>query len=500
MSNPVEVPIADVLAFEKLNRVFKLQNEAFLKNPYPSLEERKALMNSVQPMLVKYRDKILAALDADFCGHSHEQGDLHEIVGMFDRIKFNTENVAKWMKPEAKAGNPVTGGSSKAYIKHYPKGVIGNMVSWNFPFDIALGPMLDALAAGNRVIIKPSDLAPNCGAVLEEMIADTFNEDQVAVVNGGLDLAKKFPSLPWNHLVYTGSGTVGKEIMRQAAANLVPVTLELGGKSPAIVGADRITDETIKDIAGVKMVKRGQMCVTTDYVLVPESQLQPFTDKFVRHMKANFEADNGKAFACGIINDRHLSRLNRLIDEAKSSGCKVIQIGADLDGKNRDMPFYVVVNPSENLELMQQEIFGPILPIITYKTTQDVIDYVNKGDSPLGLYIFSDDKKFVDEIVDNTRSGGVAINIAALQAGQPSMAFGGIGASGMGVHHGVEAFREFSNPRGFFVKGYGGTIDWIIPPYTANTRKLIHDVAYAPMAKQLKFALGRLPNILFKKN
>ena len=170
-----------------------------MKNPYPSADERKDLMGRVQPMLVKYRDKILAALDADFGGHSKEQGDLLEILGMFDRAKYNIGHVAKWMKPIAKEGNPVTQGNSKAYIKYQPKGVIGNMVSWNFPFDIALGPMLDQLGAGNRVIIKPSDLAPACGAVLEAMIKETFNEDQVAVVNGGLDLAKAFPKLPWDH-------------------------------------------------------------------------------------------------------------------------------------------------------------------------------------------------------------------------------------------------------------------------------------------------------------
>lgn len=499
MSNFVDAPIADQQAIEKLNRVFQLQKEAFLKNPYPSAAERKELMERVQPMLVKYRDKILAALEADFGGHSAEQGDLLEILGMFDRAKYNIGNVGKWMKPIAKEGNPVTQGNSKAYIKYQPKGVIGNMVSWNFPFDIALGPMLDQLGAGNRVIIKPSDLAPACGAVLEEMIKETFNEDQVAVVNGGLDLAKTFPKMTWDHLVYTGSGPVGKEIMKAAAENLVPVTLELGGKCPTIVGEDRITDETIATIAGVKVIKRGQMCVTVDYCLVPENKLTTFTDKLVTYMKANFSDENGAASSCGIINDRHVVRLQKLIDEAKQAGAEVIQIGSDLKEGKRNMPFYIVVNPSDDLAIMKHEIFGPILPIKTYKSTKDAIDYINKGDKPLGLYVFSDNRDFIDEITQNTQSGGVAINIIALQAGQPSMAFGGVGASGMGVHHGVEAFREFSNARGYFERGKGGTIEWILPPYTANTRKLINDVAYAPMAKQIKFALSRLPNILFKK-
>jgi coniferyl-aldehyde dehydrogenase len=500
MAAVLDLPVADQKAVDKLNRVFKLQKEAFLKNAYPSAEERIQLMQRVPDMLKKYRFKIHEALNQDFGGHSTEMSDLFEIVGMFDRAKFNIDNVKKWMKPEAKAGNPVTQGSSTAYVQYHPKGVIGNMVSWNFPFDIAIGPMLDQLGAGNRVIIKPSDLAPACGAVLEEMIKETYNEDQVAVVNGGLEFAKYFPTLAWDHIIYTGSGAIGREVMKAAAQNLVPVTLELGGKCPSIVGEDRITDDTIATIAGIKVIKRGQMCVTVDYCLVPESRKDEFVNKLTVYMKDNFAKGNAREHSCGIITPRHVMRLQKLVDEAKAAGVEVIQIGDNLKGDNRDMPFYIVVNPSDNLQMMQQEIFGPILPIKTYKTTQDVINYVNKGDRPLGLYVFSDNKDFVKQITQNTQSGGVAVNVIALQAGQPSMGFGGVGGSGMGRHHGIEGFREFSYPKGYFEMGKGGTTSWIIPPFTDKTRHLINDVALAPMGKQIKFALSRLPNILFKKS
>jgi coniferyl-aldehyde dehydrogenase len=189
---------ADQVALQELQRVFQLQKAAFLRDPYPSAKQRIALMKRVPDMLRKYRQKILQALDADFSGHSHDQGDLLEILGMFDRAKFNIDHVAKWMKPVAKASNPITQGDSKAYVKYQPKGVIGNMVSWNFPFDIAVGPMLDQLGAGNRVIIKPSDLSPECGEVLRQMCAETFDEDQVAVINGGLEFARHFPTLAWD--------------------------------------------------------------------------------------------------------------------------------------------------------------------------------------------------------------------------------------------------------------------------------------------------------------
>ncbi len=489
----------DEQAIARLNRIFKLQNAAFLKNPYPSADARIALLKRIEPMLRKHRTAILDALDADFHGHSRQQGDLLEILGMFDRAKFNIANLKKWMKPVPKSVNPVTMGSAKAYLKYHPKGVIGNMVSWNFPFDIGLGPVLDALAAGNRVIIKPSDLSPACGQVMQMMIEDTFDEDTVAVVNGGLELAKYYATLPWDHLVYTGSGVVGRKIMAAAAKNLVPVTLELGGKSPTIIDANSATEATAAEIVGVKVVKRGQMCVTVDYCLVPEAQLADFTDKVVSVFQERFSQDNAAAHSCGIITERHLTRLNSLVEEARASGAKVIQIGADITGDNRDMPFYVVVDPSDELRLMQEEIFGPILPIKSYKTTQDAIDYVNQGDHPLGLYIYSENQAFVDQITENTRSGGVSVNVCALQAAQPSMPFGGIGGSGMGIHHGEEAFKEFSNPRGYFVKGKGGTIERITPPYGPATDDLIENGAYGGIAQQLKFALKVVPKSLLKR-
>ncbi len=500
MSNLSDFSPLDQAAIQELDRLFRLQKAAFQRHPYPEASQRIALMRRVPDMLRKFRPKILQALDADFGGHSHDQGDLLEILGMFDRAKFNIDHVAKWMRPVRKASNPITQGDSKAYIKYQPKGVVGNMVSWNFPFDIAVGPMLDQLGAGNRVIIKPSDMAPACGQVLHAMCKETFDEDQVAVVNGGLDTARYFPTLAWDHLVYTGSGAVGRQVMLAAAANLVPITLELGGKCPAIVAPDSVTDErTIHTVAAVKVIKRGQMCVTVDYCLVPESGLRAFTDKLAAHMKAHFTQNNAAPHACGIISERHLTRLNKLIDEARASGAEVIQIGADLKAGQRDMPFYLVVNPSDDLALMQQEIFGPILPIKTYRDTADAIARINKGDRPLGLYVFAKDRAFIDQLTQQTQSGGVAVNTAALQAGQPSMGFGGSGASGMGRHHGEEGFREFSNPRGYFERGAGGTLDWIMPPYGEGTRMLIDKVAYAPMGQQAMFALKQLPKNLLAK-
>ncbi|MEL6676924.1 MAG: aldehyde dehydrogenase family protein [Bacteroidota bacterium] len=489
----------DDQAISELDRVFALQKAAFRQHPYPSAEERIELMERVPDMLRKNRQKILQALEQDFGGHSRQQGDLVEILGMFDRTQYNVSKVKKWMKPVRKAGNPVTLGSSKVYLKYHPKGVIGNMVSWNFPFDIAIGPMLDQLAAGNRVIIKPSDLSPASGKVLAEMIRETFDESWVAVVNGDLALAKYFPTLKWDHLTYTGSGFIGRKVMQAAAQNLVPVTLELGGKCPMVVDEASVTDETIAEIAGVKAVKRGQMCVTIDYCLVPASKMEVFAEKMIQHYQRHFTEKNGAAHACGIISDRHLQRLQGLVEEAREKGAKVTQIGESLDGSHRHMPFHVVVNPDRDLQLMQEEIFGPIMPIVPYHSLQEAIDYINDGEKPLGLYLYSQNADFIHRLTHQTQSGGVAVNIAALQAAQASLPFGGIGESGMGAHHGEEAFKEFSNPRGYFIRGKGGTFSAITPPYDNSTDHLIEEVAYAGMGKQLVFALKTLPRNLWAR-
>ncbi len=478
----------------QLNKLFELQKKAFQLDPYPSVEVRIERIKRIPPMLKKYRSKIHAALDQDFGGHSDKASDLLEIIGLMDRAEFIAKNVKRWMKPKKKSGNLITLGNAKIYLKSHPKGTIGNMVSWNFPFEIALGPTIDALAAGNRVIIKPSDLGPACGAVLEEMINDTFDRDLVAVVNGDLELAKHFPTLPWDHLIYTGSGHVGKLVMAAASKNLVPVTLELGGKSPVIVHKDAVNNETIKSIASIKSVKRGQMCVTGDYCLVHSSKINEFVEKISAQFKNDFGADNnGAAHTCGIISEKHLMRLHSLIEDAENKGAKVINTGQENKENKRHMPFYVIVNPTREMKVMQEEIFGPILPIISYDTTDEVIQFINEDDHPLGLYIYGNDKPFINKICKNTQSGGVAINVIAIQAGVPSLPFGGIGASGMGMHHGEEGFREFSNQRGYFHKRKGGVYNIVMSPYGQKTDKLINDVAYASLGKQALFALKTLP-------
>lgn len=327
------------------------------------------------------------------------------------------------------------------------------------------------LAAGNRVIIKPSEFTPATSALLAKMVAETYPEDLVTVVNGGLDLSRRFTQLKFNHILYTGNPTVGKIVMGEAAKNLVPVTLELGGKCPAILMKGAVTPENVENILGIKMLKNGQMCISVDYVLCPKSEVEAFTMEAERMFNEKLSDYAISADNASIISERHLNRINQMVNQAEKAGVKSIKLGGEpaKDNIKRQLPLTLLVNPPRDLDVMTDEIFGPILPIVPYDNIESAVDQVNDGERPLGLYVYSDDLKAANKIVDNTNSGGAAINCAAMQGSLPSLCFGGSGNSGMGRHHGIEGFREFSNPRGVFTRGKAGEdlINAFFPPYAA---------------------------------
>jgi coniferyl-aldehyde dehydrogenase len=340
--------------------------------------------------------------------------------------------------------------------------------AWNFPLDLSLGPLCEMLAAGNRVIMKPSEFTPATGELLARMIKDTFPEDLVTVVNGGLELSKRFSQLKFNHILYTGNPSVGKLVMGEAAKNLVPVTLELGGKCPAIMQQGSVTDENVEQILGTKLLKNGQMCISVDYVLCPRNEVPALTERAEKFFNTKLPDYSSSMDNTGIISQRHIDRINRLVSDAEKAGVKSIKLGGDVlkDNPKRTLPLTLLVDPPRDLEVMQDEIFGPVLPIIPYDDLDTAIDEINAGERPLGLYVFGDDLDAANKIINNTNSGGAAINCAALQGALPSLPFGGSGNSGMGRHHGVEGFREFSNPRGVFTRGQGNKdmIKAFMPP------------------------------------
>ena len=465
--------VDDGAAIGDLHRIHALQRKAFLAAPWPTLDQRRDHLTALATMVLGHRDEIRAAMTADFAVHPELFSDLVEVLGIAGRAAYAAERLEAWMADDERECDPALYGTARATVRHQPKGVVGNIVPWNFPFDLSLGPLVEMLAAGNRVIIKPSEYTPACADLLARMVAETFPEDQVAVVVGGLHLAKVFPTLRWDHLLYTGSPAIGREIARAAADNLVPVTLELGGKCPAIVTADSVDAETVRSIVGTKLIKNGQMCISVDYVLVPRDQVDTFVAHATAYVTEQMSEYASSADCTGIITDRHLDRLVRMVDEAMEAGARVVALGGEGDRATRRLPLTLVVDPPRDLRIMQEEIFGPILPVVPYDDLDAALADINEGERPLGLYVFSHDSETAEHVLSRTTSGGACVNVCAVQGSLPSLGFGGVGQSGTGRHHGRDGFRELSNPRGVVVRGTGDLIDSFLPPYGALAQAVV---------------------------
>ena len=458
----------DTAAIADMHRAFQAQRRAFAADRSPSLATRKARIEQLMGMMLANRERISAALSEDFGSHPVPASDLIEVLGVLGRARYVLDHLEQWMRPSPRETDPALLGTSQAYIQSQPKGVVGNIVPWNFPFDIGVGPMIEMLAAGNRVMVKPSEFTPASAALLREMVGATFDPTLVYVAVGGLDLARAFGSLPFDHLLYTGSPNVGRQIMAAAAANLTPVTLELGGKCPALLTPGTVTARNVEAVMGTKVIKNGQMCISVDYCLVPRGEVEQFAQE-ARAFMDRAAPDYSKGEDCtGIISLRHLDRLSELLGEARDRQSRIVTLEPEgsVDRATRRMPISLVIDPAPDLRIMTEEIFGPILPVIPYDQVDDAVALINAGERPLGVYVFSDDQPLTDRILANTVSGGAAVNACAIQGGLPSLAFGGVGMSGMGRHHGMEGFREFSNPRGVVVRGTGDHIDAFYVPYS----------------------------------
>jgi coniferyl-aldehyde dehydrogenase len=472
--------VDDDAAIAELQQIVERQRGAFLADPFPSLEERQGLLSALAGMLVSHRTQIQEALSDDFGAHPSMAADLIEVLGPAGRAVYAAEQLGGWMASEPRPTDPALYGSGSASVQPQPKGVVGNIVPWNFPFDLSVGPLIEMLAAGNRVVIKPSEYTPACAELLREMIHATFDRDRVDVVVGGLELAQAFTRVRWDHLLYTGSPAVGREIAKAAAEQLVPVTLELGGKCPAILTADSVDAESVKQVLATKAIKNGQMCISVDYCLVPREQLEDFAGLAADYIRESMPGYCESESCTGIISGRHLERIQGLLEDARARGCDVrpLEEAPDVDPSSRQMPISLVIDPPDDVALMQEEIFGPILPIKAYDTLDEAIEYVNAGERPLALYVFAKDDTDAAEVLRRTTSGGACVNSAAVHGALPSLPFGGIGQSGSGRHHGIEGFREFSNLRGVFVRGEGDLIEAFAPPY-GPTAQAVVDAAFA---------------------
>jgi len=465
----------DTAAIDDLHEIVDRQRAAFLADPFPSLDERRALLGALAGMVMSHRTQIEEAMSSDFGVHPTLATDLIEVLGVAGRAGYVAEHLKSWMAPEPRYADPALYGTGRAFVLPQPKGVIGNISPWNFPFDLSVGPLVEMLAAGNRVVLKPSEHTPASSQVLRDMIRATFDRDRVDVAVGGLELAKAFTRVRWDHLLYTGSPEIGREIAKTAAEQLVPVTLELGGKCPAILTEDSVDAESVKQILGTKALKNGQMCISVDYCLVPRERLDDFAELAAQHVRENMPDFYRSENNTGIITNRHLKRIQRLIKDAQARGCEVrpLEEGSDVDPETRQLPMSIVIDPPDDLALMQEEIFGPILPLKAYGDLDEAIGHVNAGERPLALYVFSKDEDVADDVLRRTTSGGACVNAAAVHGALPSLPFGGIGQSGSGRHHGIEGFREFSNLRGVFIRGDEDMIEAFAPPYGDVARAVV---------------------------
>ena len=469
----------DGAAIAELEQAVARQRAAFLADPFPSLEERQQLLGALAGMLMSHRTQIQQALSSDFAVHPPLAADLIEVLGPAGRAMYAAEQLAGWMEPEPRAADPALYGSGRAFVQPQPKGVIGNIVPWNFPFDLSVGPLIEMLAAGNRVVIKPSDYTPACAQLLREMVHATFDRDRVDVVVGGLELAQAFTRVRWDHLLYTGSPAIGREVAKAAAEQLVPVTLELGGKCPAIIAPDSVDAESVKQVLATKAIKNGQMCISVDYCLVPRERLDDFADLAAAHVRESMPGYCTSESCTGIISSRHLERIEQLLEDARARGADVRPLEADeADRASRQLPMSLVIDPPDDLGLMREEIFGPVLPIKAYDSIEEAVQYVNAGERPLALYVFAKDEELAEGVLQHTTSGGACVNSAAVHGALASLPFGGTGQSGSGRHHGLEGFREFSNLRGVFVRGEGDMIEAFAPPY-GPAAQAVADAAFA---------------------
>jgi aldehyde dehydrogenase (NAD+) len=418
-----------------------------------------------------YKQDIRDALYKDFKKPQLEV-DLTEIYPVIDEIKFVKQNLKSWLKKQ-EVSTPIAMLGSSSYIINEPKGVCLIISPWNYPINLTLGPLVSAIAGGNTVILKPSEMTPNTSKVMAKMISDLFDENEVALVEGEVETSQALLELPFNHIFFTGSPAVGKIVMKAASKHLSSVTLELGGKSPTIVDETANLDKAVGKIIYGKFTNTGQTCIAPDYVLIDERIKDDFVKSFKRQIKElyteNAEASNSY---CRIVNDRHFKRLIDSLEDSKTRHSKVESGGNYNENSNYIEPT-LISDLDEGSQLMQEEIFGPILPLKTYKTLSEAVDYINSKEKPLALYIYSKSKKNTNFILNNTRAGGTCVNHNLLQYLNHNLPFGGSNNSGIGKSHGYFGFLEFTNQRSLLKQHTLGAVDLLKPPYTNWKQKIV---------------------------
>ncbi len=464
---------------EQMGQHLELMKAAHIRNGAPSLSERRERLDAVIALLVDHQDALCEAVNSDYGNRSDQSTKLTDLVPAINALKFAKKHLPRWMKPAKRSAEfPLNMLGSKATLHYQPKGVVGIVAPWNFPISLIFSPLASALAAGNRAMVKPSEYTPKTSALMADLIGQYFEPDTVTAVIGDADIAATFTALPFDHLIFTGSTPVGRHVMRAASQNLTPVTLELGGKSPAVIGKSADLSKAATRIMQGKTLNAGQICVAPDYVFVPDGQQDAFrtaASQAVSSMYPSGFKDNEDYTS--IINQRHFDRLRDLLSDAKSKGADIVPtmpVEEDLSQQpHRKMAPHLVFNPSEDMKVMQEEIFGPILPVLTYSSVDTAISYINAHPRPLALYYFGDDGPERSQVVHKTTAGGVTINDTIFHVAQDDLPFGGIGDSGMGNYHGHEGFLTFSHLKSVYNQTGSELIKIMRPPYGSQIRKQV---------------------------
>lgn len=455
----------------ELEQVFATQRTAFAANPMPTAGQRLQWLSSLHDLLCAQQQALIDAISSDFSHRSADETLLAELMPSLFGIKDARKHLKRWMKPSRRKVSLAFQPAS-ARVVYQPLGVVGIIVPWNYPLFLAIGPMIGALAAGNRVMLKLSESTPATGELLKTLFARIFPEDLVAVVLGEADVGIAFSRLPFDHLLFTGATSVGKHVMRAAAENLTPVTLELGGKSPAIVSHDVPLKDAAERIAFGKTLNAGQTCVAPDYVLVPEDRVDGFVEAYKIAVLEFYPTLVDNPDYTAIINQRQVARLHHYLRDANDKGAKVISLYES--GQDRRMPFSLLLDVSDDMLVMQDEIFGPLLPIVPYSRIEQAFAYINQRPRPLALYYFGYNKAEQQRVLEQTHSGGVCLNDTLLHVAQDDLPFGGVGPSGMGHYHGHEGFLTFSKAKGVLIKQRFNAARLIYPPYGKTIQRWVY--------------------------
>ena len=468
---------------QDMNRILELQKNLNVKEGAPDINLRKDRLDRVIAMVSKYDKQIVSAVNQDFGNRDQVMSAATEVASVIGPMEHAKKNLKKWMKTEkrkaaiAPLGSALSLLGAKAEVRYQPKGVVGAISPWNFPMNLALAPLAGIISAGNRVMHKPSELTPATSDLLKQMIEEYFDEGEMAVFVGDAEVGAAFSGLAFDHLIFTGGTSIAKHVMKAASENLVPLTLELGGKSPVVVGKNAKIKETAQRVMQGKTMNAGQICLAPDYALVPEEKVEEFVQASVEATSEMYPEMKDNDDFTSIINQRHYDRIQSYLEDAKEKGADVVEINPSNEDFSQQphhkIPPTIVLNPSEDMKIMQEEIFGPVLPVKTYKDVTEPVDYINSKDRPLGLYYFGEDAKEKDYVLENTTSGGVTVNDVISHIQMEDLPFGGVGPSGMGSYHGYDGFKEFSHAKAVYkqTKINLMKLAGLVPPYKKKEEK-----------------------------